>query len=112
MALYVKSPKPQKMKKRLLSVALVTAVLFATSCGSSSSFESDVRKKANYMCELQKLEAKAATDESVTKEIEKVKKEMDAFDEKMEKKYDKKEPTEAQQEAAKKIFEEVMAKCK
>ncbi|MBK6937291.1 MAG: hypothetical protein IPH18_10740 [Chitinophagaceae bacterium] len=73
------------MKKRLLSAALIAAVLFTTSCGSSSSFESDVRKKANYMCEIQKLEAKAATDEKAAKEMESIKKEMDAFDEKMEK---------------------------
>ncbi|MBK8951981.1 MAG: hypothetical protein IPM85_06380 [Chitinophagaceae bacterium] len=100
------------MKKRLLSAALIAAVLFTTSCGSSSSFESDVRKKANYMCEIQKLEAKAATDEKAAKEMESIKKEMDAFDEKMEKKYDKKEPTEAQQKKAREIMEEVMAKCK
>lgn len=100
------------MKKQLLSAILIGAVMFTTSCGSSSSFESDVRKKANYMCEIQKLQDKAATDESAAKKLETIKKEMDAFDEKMEKKYDKKEPSEAQQKKAKEIVEEVMAKCK
>lgn len=99
------------MKKHLFSVALLATIMFVTSCGSSS-FESDVRKKAKYLCELKKLEEKAATDEKASKEMEKIKKEMDEFDEKMDKKYDKKEPTEAQKETAKKIFEEVMAKCK
>lgn len=100
------------MKKQLLSAILIGAVMFTTSCGSSSSFESDVRKMANYMCEIQKLEAKAATDEAAAKKLESIKKEMNEFDDKMDKKYDKKEPTDAQQEAAKKIMEEIMAKCK
>lgn len=64
------------------------------------------------MCEIQKLQDKAATDESAAKKLDAVKKEMDAFDEKMEKKYDKKEPTEEQQKKAKEIVEEIMAKCK
>ena len=64
------------------------------------------------MCEIQKLQDKAATDESAAKKLHALKKEMDAFDQKMEKKYDKKEPPEEQQKKAKEIVEEIMAKCK
>lgn len=98
------------MKKNLLSLAALAVVLSLSSCGSSSSFKSDVRKKANYMCKIQKLSA--ATDEKSAKELADVKKEMDEFDEKMEKKYEDKNRDEKMQNEAQEIMKEVMDKCK
>lgn len=99
------------MKKNFLLIAILGVVVSSSSCGgSSSSFESDVRKKADYLCKVQKLSA--ATDEKSVKELADVKKEMEEFDAKMEKKYDDKQPDEKSQASAKKIMEEVMEKCK
>ena len=98
------------MKKNFLSMAILAVVVIMSSCGSSSSFESDVRKKADYMCKVQKLST--ATDEKAVKELADVKKEMDEFDAKMEKKYKDKEPDSAKRASAEKIMTEVKEKCK
>ncbi len=98
------------MKKNFLSMAILAVVVIMSSCGSSSSFESDVRKKADYMCKVQKLST--ATDEKAVKELADVKKEMDEFDAKMEKKYKGKEQDSSKNATAQKIMTEVMEKCK
>lgn len=96
------------MKKQVFALALSGLVLFTTGCGGSgSSFEADVKKKADYMCQIQKLQAAGKTEEA-----EKITKEMDAFDEKMEKKYKDKEPSEAEQKKGREIVESVMKDCK
>jgi len=100
------------MKKKLFSIAAMAVVLSLASCKSSSSFEKDVRKKADYMCKVQQLSAKAATDEAAAKDLEKVRKEMDDFDATMEKKYKDKEPSAEQSATAEKVMKEVMEKCK
>lgn len=100
------------MKRIVLSLATIAFLGAVSSCKSSGSFEKDVRKRAEYMCKVQQLTAKAATDESATKELEKVRKEMDDYDASMEKKYKDKEPTKAQTDKAEEIMKEVMAKCK
>ena len=64
------------------------------------------------MCKVQQLTAKAATDESAAKDLENVKKEMDTFDEQMEKKYKDQKPDSKQTEKAQAIMADVMAKCK
>jgi predicted small secreted protein len=100
------------MKKNFLSIAILAIVISLSSCGSSSGFEKDVRKKAEYMCSIQKLTANASTDEKVAKELEVIQKEMDEFDSKMEEKYKDKKNDEAMSATAQKIMMEVMAKCK
>ena len=101
------------MKKSYLSVAVLAMVVLMSSCGgSSSSFESDVRKRAEYMCKVQKLSVTAATDEKAAKELEAVKKEMDEFDAKMEKKHKDKKGDDALSAKAQEIVKEVMEKCK
>jgi peptidoglycan hydrolase CwlO-like protein len=100
------------MKKNFFSLAIVAMVIVLSSCSSKSSFESDVKKMANYQCEREKLRAKDQTDEKVKKEMEKLKKEMSAFGDKMEEKYKDKKDDKAMNEQADKIMEEVMAKCK
>ena len=100
------------MKKQFLSTAVLAVVLLLSSCGSSSSFESDVRKKADYMCKIQKLTDDTAKNDKAAKQLEDVKKEMDEFDEKMEIKYKDKKNDEAMSAIAKKIMTEVMDKCK
>ncbi len=98
------------MKKNFLSMAILAVVVSISSCGSSSSFESDVRKKADFMCKVQKLST--ATDEKAVKELADVKKEMDEFDAKMEKKYKDKKQDDATNATTQKIMTEVMEKCK
>ena len=98
------------MKKNFFSIAILAVVVSISSCGSSSSFESDVRKKADFMCKVQKLST--ATDEKSVKELADVKKEMDEFDEKMEKKYKDKAQDSATNASAQKIMTEVKEKCK
>ena len=100
------------MRKNLLSPAIIMLVIVLSSCSSKSSFESDVRKMANYRCERQKLETKDQSDEKVKKQLEGLEKEMDAYMEKMSKKYEDKKDDKAMNEKADKIMDEVMAKCK
>ncbi len=85
--------------KKLLFVPMAIAFIVAfSSCSSSSSFESDVRKMADYQCKLQKLMATATPDEKTEKE--------------MEEKYKDKKNDKAMDEQADKIMDEVMEKCK
>ncbi len=100
------------MKKIFIAMAFIAMVLAGSSCSSKSSFESDVRKMAKYRCEKQKLEAKDPTDEKVKKQLEDLEKEMDAYGEKMRKKYEDKKDDKAMNDKADKIMEEVMSKCK
>ena len=100
------------MKKNFFSLAIIAMVIVLTSCSSKSSFESDVRKMAKYQCEREKLRAKDQNDEKVKKEMEELKKEMNAFGDKMEEKYKDKKDDKAMNEQADKIMEAVMAKCK
>lgn len=100
------------MKKMILPAAMLAFVISLTSCGGGSSFESDVKKLADFRCKMQKLMAKDQNDEKVKKELEDLQKEAEAFGEKMEEKYKGKEDDKAMEEKAEKIMEEVMAKCK
>ena len=100
------------MKKNFIMLAILAGIIVLSSCSSKSSFEGDVRKMANYRCEKQKLEAKDQSDEKVKKEMKDLEKEMEEYAEKMGKKYDDKKDDKAMGEQAKKIMEEVMAKCK
>jgi predicted transcriptional regulator len=99
------------MKKNFLSIAVLAVVIGLSSCGSSS-FESDVRKMANMECKMQQLAAKDQSDEKVKKEMEDLKKEGDAFNDKMKEKYKKDKDDKAMEEKAKNIMEEVMKNCK
>jgi hypothetical protein len=99
------------MKKYLILLPAFALAMLLHSCSYSSSFESDVRKMADYMCKAQQLSAKAPTDESAQKELDKLKKEMEEYSEKMEKKY-KDQKDEKKEEQADKILQEVMDKCK
>ncbi len=101
------------MKKTILSLLAISMLVGLNSCkSSSSSLEADVRKMADYRCELQKLMAKDATDEKVTKELEDLKKEMEAFGEEMSKKYEDKKDDKEMEAKAEAIMKEVMDKCK
>jgi hypothetical protein len=98
------------MKKIFLSIVVIAVVVSISSCGSSSAFERDVRKKADYMCKMQKLAT--ATDEKSVKKLEEIKKEMDEFNDVMIKKYEDKKSDDASIATAEKIMMEVMEKCK
>jgi peptidoglycan hydrolase CwlO-like protein len=100
------------MKKNYLSLAVLAIVLTLSSCGSSSSFDSDVRKMADYRCKKQLLQAKDPTDEKAKKELEELEKEMDAYGEKMAKKYEAKKNDKDMDAKAAAIMKEVMEKCK
>lgn len=100
------------MRKNLFSLFAIAAVISLASCGGGGGFEGDVRKRANYECQMKKLEAKDQSDAKVQKEVEDLQKEIDAFDEKMEKKYEKQKDDEKMSAKAGKIYMEVMEKCK
>lgn len=100
------------MKKKLFLIAAIALFICITSCGSKSSFESDVRKMADYRCKEQQLMAKDPSDEKAQKELADLKKELDAYRQKMTEKYKGKEQDEEMNKQAKKIMEEVMSKCK
>jgi len=100
------------MKKYFLSIAILAVVAGVSSCGSKSSFESDVKKMGNYRCSMQKLEAKDQSDEKVKKEMEDLRKEMDEYTDKMAKKYADKKEDKAMDEKADKILDDIMEKCK
>ena len=56
------------MKKNFVSIAILAVVLSISSCGSKSSFESDVKKMAEMRCQVQQLAAKDQADEKVKKQ--------------------------------------------
>ena len=93
-------------------MAIIALAVAISSCGSSSSFDSDVRKMADYRCKMQQLRAKDPADEKAKKEMETLDKEMTAFGEKMEKKYESKKEDKEMEAKAEKIMTEVMEKCK
>jgi hypothetical protein len=98
------------MRKNLFSFLALAFVISLTSCGGGGGgFEGDVRKMANYRCDLQKLMAQESPD---TKKIEDLQKKMGEFADKMSKKYEKDKDNEAMEEKAEKIMDEVMEKCK
>jgi Skp family chaperone for outer membrane proteins len=100
------------MKKNFLSMAILAVVVSMASCGSSSSFEGDVKKFANMRCKAQQLAAKDQSDEKVKKELEDLQKEMEAYGDKMTKKYESKKDDKEMEEKADKIMEDIMNKCK
>lgn len=100
------------MRKNLFSFLVLAFVVSLASCGGGGGFESDVRKSARYDCQEQKLEEKAETDEKAQKELEDLRKEKEAFEEKMRDKYKDKKDDPKMAERAMKIMQEEMAKCK
>jgi hypothetical protein len=100
------------MKKNFFSMAVLAGVIALSSCSSKSSFEGDVRKMANYRCEMQQLEAKDQSDEKVKKELDELKKKIETYGDKMKEKYKKDKGNKAMEEKADKIMDEVMANCK
>ena len=100
------------MKKNFLSIVVLTAIVAFSSCGSKSSFESDVKKMGTYRCEASKLAAKDQNDEKVKKQKEDLAKEMDEFVDKMAKKYADKKDDKEMNEKADKIIKDIMDKCK
>jgi Skp family chaperone for outer membrane proteins len=100
------------MKKYFLSIAMLAVVAGISSCGSKSSFESDVKKMGNYQCDMQKLMAKDPSDEKAKKDLEDLRKEIEDYRAKMEKKYADKKDDKDMNEKADKIMDEIREKCK
>lgn len=101
------------MKKNFLTFIVLAFCLSFTSCKSSSgSFESDVKKMANYRCQMEQLMKKDMTDEKVKKELDDMTKEMTAFADDMSKKYEKMKDDKDMEAKADAIMKEVMEKCK
>jgi organic hydroperoxide reductase OsmC/OhrA len=101
------------MKRNFLSIAILAVVISLSSCGSSSSsFENDVRKMADYQCKMTKLSVTAATDEKAKKELEELSKEVTKFAKEMEKKYESKKDDKEMEAKAEAIMKEAMEKCK
>ncbi len=102
------------MKKNFLSIAVLAIVLGVASCksSSSSSFEGDVKKLAEYQCKEMQLMAKDPGDEKAKKELEDLEKEMKEFKDKMQEKYKDKENDKEMNEKGNKIVKDIMDKCK
>jgi peptidoglycan hydrolase CwlO-like protein len=100
------------MRKKILFLAVFALVYSLTSCGSSSSFEGDVKKMASYRCKAQQLSAKDPADEKAKNELEELQKEIIEYAAKMEKKYGDKKDDEAWKAKGDKIYKEEMSKCK
>ncbi|MEO5948102.1 MAG: hypothetical protein ABIP79_14890 [Chitinophagaceae bacterium] len=101
------------MKKNFLSLIVLAFLINFCSCkSSSSSFESDVRKMADYRCQMQQLMAKDPSDEKAKKELEDLSVKMKAYADEMEKKYDKMKDDKDMEAKAEAIMKEEMDKCK
>ena len=96
------------MKKNFLSLIVLVFVISFSSCKSSSSFDSDVRKMADYRCQMKQLMAKDPSDEKAKKELQELSVKMEAFGDEMSKMKDDKD-MDAKADA---ILKEVMDKCK
>src|SRR5450631_481506 len=100
------------MKRNYVSIAVLAIVIGLCSCKSSSSFDKDVRKMADYRCQQQKLEAKDPNDEKAKKELDDLKKEIGEYENKMAAKYKDQKGDTTMDAKAEKIMKEVMDKCK
>lgn len=100
------------MKKTIFSAIAIMAVVTFSACGSSNSFDSDVRKMADYECKMMKLKAKDPSDEKAQKELTDLQKEMEDYSTKMEAKYKDKKGDKEMETKAEAIMKEVMDKCK
>lgn len=100
------------MKKTIFSAIAIMAVVTFSACGSSNSFDSDVRKMADYQCKIKQLMAKDPTDEKAQKELTDLQKEMEDYSNKMEAKYKDKKEDKDLEAKAQAIMKEVMDKCK
>jgi len=91
---------------------MIAIAICFTACKSSSSFESDVRKMAEYRCEMQQLMAKDPGDEAAKKKLEELQTKMKAYADEMGKKYEDKKDDKEMETKADAIMKEVMDKCK
>ena len=99
------------MKKNFLSLIVLAFVISFSSC-KSSSFDSDVRKMADYRCQMKQLMAKDPSDEKAKKELQELSVKMEAFGDEMSKKYEKMKDDKDMDAKADAILKEVMDKCK
>ena len=100
------------MKKNFISLIVLAFVVSFFSCISSSSFDSDVKKMADYRCQMQQLMAKDPSDEKAKKELEDISVKMEAYADEMSKKYEKMKDDKEMEAKADAILKEVMDKCK
>jgi len=100
------------MKKNFISLIVLAFVVSFSSCKSSSSFDSDVKKMADYRCQMQQLMAKDPSDEKAKKELEDLSVKMEAYADEMSKKYEKMKDDKEMEAKADAILKEVMDKCK
>ncbi len=100
------------MKKNFISLIVLAFVVSFSSCKSSSSFDSDVKKMADYRCQMQQLMAKDPSDEKAKKELEDISVKMEAYADEMSKKYEKMKDDKEMEAKADAILKEVMDKCK
>ena len=100
------------MKKNFISLIVLAFVVSFSSCKSSSSFDSDVKKMADYRCQMQQLMAKDPSDKEAKKELEDISVKMEAYADEMSKKYEKMKDDKEMEAKADAILKEVMDKCK
>ena len=100
------------MKKNFLSLIFLVIIWSLLSCKSSSSFENDVKKMADFNCRAQKLMAKDPADEKARKDLAALQKEMDAYGAIMLEKYKDKKDDKEMEAKAQSIMTEVIKNCK
>ncbi len=100
------------MKKLLSLLVLGTLILVNSSCKSGDSLEKDVKKLADYQCQLKKLGNITSPSEQVKKEIDTLTKQLTVYLEEMQNKYAAQDTVKSFQERANKILVAEMDKCK
>ncbi len=100
------------MKKLLSLFVLSTLILVNSSCKSGDSLEKDVKKLADYQCQLKKLGNITSPSEQVKKEIDTLTKQLTVYLEEMQNKYAAQDTVKSFQERANKILVAEMDKCK
>ena len=100
------------MKKIVQVLSVITLIAVLASCSSGDPLRADIKKMADYQCQLKKLAQAPSGDEKVRKEMETLQKEAEAFVEKMQVKYKAQDTVKAFEEKANKMMAEEMSKCK
>jgi len=100
------------MKKIIGVFAFAMLIAAGSSCKSGDTLEKDVKKLADYQCQLKKLGNITSPSEQVKKEIDTLTKQLTVYLEEMQNKYAAQDTVKSFQERANKILVAEMDKCK
>lgn len=100
------------MKKFIGLLAVLAMIISVNSCKSGDTLEKDVKKLADYQCQLKKLGNVPSPSEQVKKEIDTLTKQLTVYLEEMQTKYAAQDTVKSFQDRANKILAAEMDKCK